>query len=64
MAPEAVQRIAQAKVTSRMQLTLPVAVQRALGGVAKGEYILFYEHPEGIMIKAGVVESKDKIGYM
>jgi len=61
MAEDALPKLAQAKITSRMQITLPVKVQKELGGVKPGEFVIFYKDGKDIMVKAGLVESKDRI---
>jgi len=59
MATDAMPKIGQAKVTSRMQITIPVKVQKALGGIETGEFLVFYQHEDGILVKSGIVTNKD-----
>lgn len=47
------QHFAQAKVTTRIQITLPKKVQDKLGGLEEGDYLLFYEDAGRIYIKRG-----------
>jgi AbrB family looped-hinge helix DNA binding protein len=47
------QHFAQAKVTTRIQITLPKKVQDKLGGLEEGDYLLFYEDDGRIYIKRG-----------
>ncbi len=48
---------ASAKITVRKQIAIPKKVQEKLGGVEEGDYILFYETPDGkIFIKKGKIK--------
>jgi len=49
------QHFAQAKVTARIQIAVPKKVQKKLGGLEEGDYLLFYEDNERIYIKKGVI---------
>jgi AbrB family looped-hinge helix DNA binding protein len=46
---------AQAKVTARKQITVPREVQKKLGGLEEGEYLLFYEENRRVYIKKGAI---------
>jgi len=48
------------KVTSKMHITIPKAVQNALGGIKQGQYILFYEDGNKIWITKGEIKPMDK----
>ena len=47
--------IAMAKITIRKQITIPKKVQNILGGMEKGDFLLFYEDRDRVYIKRGVV---------
>jgi len=49
------QHFAQAKVTIRKQIAVSKKVQKKLGGLEEGDYLLFYEDNERIYIKKGVI---------
>jgi AbrB family looped-hinge helix DNA binding protein len=49
------QHFAQAKITARKQIAVPKRVQKKLGGLEEGEYLLFYEENGRIYIKKGVI---------
>ncbi len=45
--------IGHSKITSNKHISLPKNVQKALGGVEEGQYILFYVENGKIWIKKG-----------
>ena len=47
---------AQAKVTVRKQIAIPKKVQKKLGDIKEGEYLLFYEENNKICIEKGTIE--------
>lgn len=51
------ERIAEARITSKGQVTLPMRVQKILG-VAKGDYVLFFSEDGRITIVGGTVKPK------
>ncbi len=51
------ERLAEARITAKGQVTLPVKVQRVLG-VTRGDYLLFYREGERIWIVGGTVRPK------
>ena len=48
------------KVTSKMHITIPKAVQKALGGVEQGQYILFYTDGKRIWITKGEIKPLER----
>lgn len=48
------------KITSKMHITIPKAVQKALGGVEQGQYILFYTDGKRIWITKGEIKPMDR----
>jgi AbrB family looped-hinge helix DNA binding protein len=51
------ERIAEARITSKGQVTIPKRVQKILG-VAKGDYLLFFHEDGRIIIVGGAVKPK------
>ncbi len=51
------EKIAEARITSKGQITLPKKVQKALG-VGQGDYILFYQEDGRVTIIGGSVRPK------
>jgi len=51
---------AQSKVTTRKQIAIPKKVQKKIGGIEEGDYLLFYEEGGKIYIKKGVLVPKNK----
>jgi len=52
------QPLAQAKVTRRFQITLPVRVREELGEVLPGDYILFIKEGDRVAIEVGALRPK------
>ncbi len=51
------EKLAEARITAKGQVTLPKKVQKILG-VARGDYILFYQEESRVVIMGGVVRPK------
>ncbi len=51
------EKLAEARITAKGQVTLPKKVQKILG-VARGDYILFYQEEGRVVIVGGVVRPK------
>ena len=49
------EHIASAKVTSRGQIALPKEIRKMLGGVEKGDYLLFYDEKGRVYIEKGKI---------
>jgi len=47
--------IGKAKITRRVQITLPKKVRKELGGTKEGQYILFYKDGNKICIQKGEI---------
>ncbi len=52
--------LATAKVTLRMQIRIPNKIQKKLGGLEEGDYILFGEEGGRIYIEKGVIKPAKK----
>ena len=50
------EHVGEAKVTVKMQITVPKRVQELLGGLDKGDYIIFYKDKKGIYIRKGKIK--------
>ncbi len=48
-------QIGHAKVSGKLQITIPKKVQEELGGVENGQYIIFYKEGRKIHIRKGMV---------
>ncbi len=48
--------VGHSKITSNKHISLPKKVQKALGGVEEGQYILFYLENGKIWIKKGALK--------
>ncbi len=51
------EKLAEARITSKGQVTIPKKVQRILG-LSQGDFVLFYEEGGRIFIVGGVVKPK------
>jgi len=51
------EKLAEARITSKGQVTLPKRIQKILG-VTKGDYILFFNDENRIVIVGGAVRPK------
>lgn len=51
----AMAQIGHAKVSGKLQITIPKKVQEELGGLENGEYIIFYKEGKRIEIRKGRV---------
>ncbi len=51
------EKLAEARITAKGQVTLPRKIQRVLG-VSQGDYILFYRDDSRIFIVGGAVKPK------
>lgn len=50
-------QFAQAKVSIRSQIVIPQEVKKRLGGLEDGDYVLFFEDPDGqVIITKGVIK--------
>lgn len=47
---------AQAKVTIKNQITIPRRIQKKLGNLQVGDYILFYVEGDRVYIKKGTIK--------
>ena len=52
--------IAEAKVSRKMQITVPKVVAKALGGLRAGEYLLFYRDGDRMYVTAGAVRPRGR----
>lgn len=48
-------QLGHAKVSGKLQITIPKKVQEELGGLENGEYIIFYKEGKKIEIRKGRV---------
>ncbi|MFO7618821.1 MAG: AbrB/MazE/SpoVT family DNA-binding domain-containing protein [Thermoplasmata archaeon] len=48
-------QIGHAKVSGKLQITIPKKVQEELGGVENGQYIIFYKEGKSVYIRKGRV---------
>ncbi|MEW5936534.1 MAG: AbrB/MazE/SpoVT family DNA-binding domain-containing protein [Candidatus Thermoplasmatota archaeon] len=51
--------LGHAKVSGKLQITIPKKVQEELGGVENGQYILFYKDGKKIYICKGKVNPNE-----
>ncbi len=51
------EKLAEARITSKGQITLPKKVQKILG-VGQGDYLLFYQDEGRLLIVGGTVRPK------
>ncbi len=51
------EKLAEARITSKGQITLPRKVQKVLS-VGQGDYILFYQEEGRVVIVGGVLKPK------
>lgn len=51
------EKLAEARITSKGQITLPKRIQKILG-VVQGDYVLFYQEEGRIVIAGGTVKPK------
>jgi len=51
-----------AKVTSKGQVTIPIAIRKLLG-IKDGDKLLFVEKPEGIVIMNPTMMALEKVGH-
>ncbi len=56
-APMPGEKLAEARITSKGQITLPKKVQKILG-VSQGDYILFYQAEGRVVIVGGMLKPK------
>ena len=54
--------LAEAKVSRKMQVTIPKKVAKALGGVRAGEYLLFYKDGERVYVTVGAIRPRARQG--
>ncbi len=52
--------VAEAKVSRKMQITIPKAVAKVLGGLRAGEYLLFYRDGDRVYVTAGAVRPRSR----
>lgn len=52
--------LATAKVTLRMQIRIPNKIQKKLGGLEEGDYVLFNEESGRIYIEKGLIKPAKK----
>ncbi len=52
--------IAEAKVSRKLQVTIPKVVAKALGGLRAGEYLLFYHEGDRVYVTVGAVRPRGK----
>ncbi len=52
---ESMIQIGHAKISGKLQITIPKKVQEELGGVENGQYIIFYNEGGKIYIRKGKV---------
>ncbi|MCK5606464.1 AbrB/MazE/SpoVT family DNA-binding domain-containing protein [Candidatus Pacearchaeota archaeon] len=50
------EQIGVSKVSANMNIAIPKKVQEKLGGLDKGQYILFFEEKGRICIKKGTIK--------
>lgn len=52
-------QIGHAKISGKLQITIPKKVQEELGGIENGQYIIFIQEGKKIFIKKGMVNPVD-----
>jgi len=54
--------LAEAKVSRKMQVTIPKKAAKALGGVRAGEYLLFYRDGDRVYVTVGAIRPRGRPG--
>ena len=52
--------LAEAKVSRKMQITIPKKAAKALGGVRPGEYLLLYRDGERVYVAVGAIRLRGR----
>ena len=55
-----VESLADAKVSRKMQITIPKKVSKVLGGVRAGEYLLFYKEGDRVYVAVGAIRPRGR----
>ena len=48
-------QLGHAKISGKLQITIPKKVQEELGGLENGQYIMFYKDGKNVYIRKGMV---------